>query len=86
VKRSFEAGVDKSVYEARSAESLGLPEVSINATQMYGVKTGASGNTARHDRLRREFSRAALVDQLDLGRSTRAAEITAHPARTCRGH
>lgn len=45
VKRSFEAGVDRSVYEARSAESLGFPEVSVNATQVFGSKTGSIPGT-----------------------------------------
>ena len=35
-----EAAVSKSEYEARAAASLRLPEVSVNATQVYGLKTG----------------------------------------------
>jgi outer membrane protein TolC len=38
--KSGEAGVGKQEYAARAADSLGLPEVSVNATQVFGVKTG----------------------------------------------
>ena len=36
--KSGEAGVDRSHYEARAADSLGLPEVFVNATEVAGVK------------------------------------------------
>jgi len=39
LKKSGESGVSKSEYESRAASSLGLPEVSLNATQVFGVKT-----------------------------------------------
>src|SRR5690349_449672 len=39
--KSAEAGVGVHVYQARAAESLGLPEVSVQATQIYGQKTGS---------------------------------------------
>jgi len=43
--KSGEAGVDKSNYEARAADSLGLPEVSVSATQEFGSKTGSIPKT-----------------------------------------
>jgi outer membrane protein TolC len=39
--KSGEAGVGVHEYQARAAESLGLPEVSVQATQIYGQKTGS---------------------------------------------
>lgn len=42
---SSEAGVSRRDYEARSAESLGLPEVFVNATQIQGIKTGSLQQT-----------------------------------------
>src|SRR5215471_5461731 len=39
--KSGEAGVSRHEYEARAADSLGLPEVSVQATQIYGQKTGS---------------------------------------------
>jgi outer membrane protein TolC len=36
--KSGEAGVGRSDYEARAADSLGLPEVFVNATEVAGVK------------------------------------------------
>lgn len=41
--KSGEAGVNRHEYEARAADSLGLPEVSVQATQIYGQKTGSLG-------------------------------------------
>jgi outer membrane protein TolC len=43
--KSGEAGVDKSNYEARAADSLGLPDVSVSATQEFGSKTGTIPGT-----------------------------------------
>jgi len=43
--KSGEAGVGKSNYEARAADSLGLPEVSVSATQEFGSKTGSIPKT-----------------------------------------
>ena len=43
--KSGEAGVGRSTYEARAADSLGLPEVSVSATQEFGSKTGSIPNT-----------------------------------------
>jgi outer membrane protein TolC len=40
LQQSVEAGVSRRNYEARSADSLGLPEVFVNATQVQGIKTG----------------------------------------------
>jgi outer membrane protein TolC len=40
LQQSVEAGVSRRNYEARSADSLGLPEVFVNATQIEGIKTG----------------------------------------------
>jgi outer membrane protein TolC len=39
--KSGEAGVSRHEYEARAADSLGLPAVSVQATQIYGEKTGS---------------------------------------------
>jgi len=41
LQKSGESGVNRSQYEARAADSLGLPEVSVNATQIFGLKTGS---------------------------------------------
>jgi outer membrane protein TolC len=43
--KSSEAGVGKSDYEARAADSLGLPEVAVSATQIFGSKTGSIPGT-----------------------------------------
>ena len=43
--KSGEAGVDRNQYEARAADSLGLPEVSVSATQVFGSKTGSIPGT-----------------------------------------
>jgi outer membrane protein TolC len=43
--KSGEAGVDRNQYEARAADSLGLPEVSVSATQLFGSKTGSIPGT-----------------------------------------
>src|SRR5262245_61587671 len=40
LQKAGEASVSKSVYSARAADSLGLPEISVNATQIFGRKTG----------------------------------------------
>jgi outer membrane protein TolC len=45
LRESTEAGVSKRNYEARSADSLGLPEVSVNATQVFGIKTASIQGT-----------------------------------------
>ena len=42
---SGEAGVSKRNYEARSADSLGLPDLSLNATEVYGIKTASIQGT-----------------------------------------
>ena len=41
LQKSGESGVSRNQYEAHAAESLGLPEVSVNATQVFGLKTGS---------------------------------------------
>jgi len=41
LRKSGEASVDRSHYEARAADSLGLPDLSVNATQVFAVKTGS---------------------------------------------
>jgi outer membrane protein TolC len=43
--KSSEAGVGKSDYEARAADSLGLPAVSVSGTQEFGSKTGSIPKT-----------------------------------------
>jgi len=43
--KSNEAGVGRNQYEARAADSLGLPEVSVSATQEFGSKTGSIPGT-----------------------------------------
>jgi outer membrane protein TolC len=45
LQKSSEAGVNRREYEARAADSLGLPEVFVNATQVFGLKTGSIPNT-----------------------------------------
>jgi outer membrane protein TolC len=40
LRQSSEAGVNRRNYEARAADSLGLPEVFVNATEVWGIKTG----------------------------------------------
>jgi outer membrane protein TolC len=42
---SGEAGVSKRSYEARSADSLGLPDLTLNATEVYGIKTASIQGT-----------------------------------------
>ncbi|HSS69678.1 MAG TPA: TolC family protein [Casimicrobiaceae bacterium] len=41
LQQSAEAGVSRRDYEARAADSLGLPEVSVGATEIFGIKTGS---------------------------------------------
>lgn len=43
LRQSSEAGVNRRDYEARAAEPLGLPEVFVNATEVWGIKTGTVG-------------------------------------------
>src|SRR4029453_12044314 len=43
LRQASEAGVNLRNYEARAADSLGLPEVSVNAAQVWGIKTGTIG-------------------------------------------
>src|SRR5689334_16343837 len=38
-RKAGEAGVNRSEQQARAADSLGTPEVSLSATQVFGVKT-----------------------------------------------
>jgi hypothetical protein len=38
LRKSGEAGVGRSDYESRAADSLGLPEVFVNATEVFGIK------------------------------------------------
>ena len=45
LQKSAESGVSKNTYEARAADSLGYPEVSVNATQVFGSKTGSIPGT-----------------------------------------
>jgi outer membrane protein TolC len=40
LRQSSEAGVNRRDYEARAADSLGLPEIFVNATEVWGIKTG----------------------------------------------
>jgi outer membrane protein TolC len=44
-RKSGEAGVSKSELQARSADSLGLPTLSVDATEIGGIKTGTISNT-----------------------------------------
>ena len=39
LKKSSESGVSKSAYESRAADSLGLPDLSVTAGQVFGLKT-----------------------------------------------
>ena len=39
LQKSGESGVSKSEHEARAADSLGWPELSANATEVFGLKT-----------------------------------------------
>jgi len=41
--KSGEAGISKNEFEARAADTLGYPEVTVNATQVFGIKTGTLG-------------------------------------------
>ncbi len=43
--KSSEAGVGKNQYEARAADTLGFPEVSVSGTQEFGSKTGSIPQT-----------------------------------------
>ena len=45
LQKSAESGVSKNTYEARAADSLGLPEVSVSAIQEFGSKTGSIPKT-----------------------------------------
>ena len=45
LQKAGEASVTKGEYTARAADSLGLPEVSVNATQVFGSKTGSIPGT-----------------------------------------
>jgi outer membrane protein TolC len=45
LRKASEAGVEKNEYEAHAADSLGLPDLSVNATQIFGVKTGSITGT-----------------------------------------
>lgn len=45
VREAGEASVNRRDYEARAADSLGLPEVFVNATEVFGVKTGSIQGT-----------------------------------------
>jgi len=45
LRKSGEAGLGRSEYEARAADSLGLPQVSVDAVQVFGVKTGSIQGT-----------------------------------------
>lgn len=40
LRQSSEAGVSRRDYEARAADSLGLPEIFVNATEVWGIKSG----------------------------------------------
>jgi len=40
LRQASTAGVNRREYEARAADSLGLPEVFVNATEVWGIKTG----------------------------------------------
>jgi len=39
--KSGEAGVGKNEFEARAADTLGYPDLTVNATQVFGIKTGS---------------------------------------------
>src|SRR5215470_15825285 len=41
LRQSSEAGANRREYDARAADSLWLPEVFVNATEVFGVKTGS---------------------------------------------
>jgi outer membrane protein TolC len=43
LRQASTAGVSRRDYEARAADSLGLPEVFVNATEVWGIKTGTVG-------------------------------------------
>ena len=45
LQQSGESGVRRNEYEARAADSLGLPDVFVNATQVAGIKTGSLQQT-----------------------------------------
>ena len=40
LQKSGESDVNRHAYEARAADSLGLPEVSVTAGEVFGLKTG----------------------------------------------
>mgnify|MGYP003694358261 CR=1 FL=1 len=39
LQKSSESGVSRSEHEARAADSLGWPDLSVNATEVFGLKT-----------------------------------------------
>ena len=43
LQQSAEAGVNRREFDARAADSLGLPEVSAVAAEIFGIKTGSVG-------------------------------------------
>ena len=45
LRKASEAGVDKNEYEAHAADALGMPDLSVNATQIFGVKTATITGT-----------------------------------------
>jgi outer membrane protein TolC len=56
-RKASEAAVSRAEHSARAASSLGLPELSVNATEVFGEKTGTIngtplGNIAFSDNLR----------------------------------
>jgi len=56
LQRSVEFGINKSQQESRAADSLGFPEVSLSATQIFGVKNGSIGTPAGTVNFREDFS------------------------------
>jgi len=40
LQKAVESNVRRTEYEARAADSLRLPELSVNATEIFGLKTG----------------------------------------------
>src|SRR4029434_11222719 len=40
LQKAGESNVRRSEYEARAADNLRLPELSVNATEIFGLKTG----------------------------------------------
>src|SRR5262245_24291819 len=41
LQKSGESGVVRSEHEARAADTLGWPELAVNATEVFGLKTGS---------------------------------------------